>query len=157
MGGRIMSLQTDDTTPAVKGNPYVGPQAFRRGDRLYGRDRAAADLLDILVAERIVLLHSPSGAGKTSLIQARMLGLLEDENFDVLPVMRLNHEVPDGIAQEGGSVNRYVLSALLSLEESLPPDLQQPMTALADLTLADYLAQRPKGDGHPASTVLVLD
>ena len=61
------------TTARAHTNPYVGPQSFRRGDALYGRDREVADLLDLLIAERVVLLHSPSGAGKTSLIQARLL------------------------------------------------------------------------------------
>jgi hypothetical protein len=49
-------------------NPYVGPRAFQPGETLYGRDREVLELLDLVLAERIVL-HSPSGAGKTSLIR----------------------------------------------------------------------------------------
>ena len=67
------------TARRAASNPYVGPRSFRRGDALYGRDREIADLLDLLIAERIVLLHSPSGAGKTSLIQAGLIPLLEEE------------------------------------------------------------------------------
>jgi hypothetical protein len=44
-------------------NPYVGPRAFGSDDRLYGRDRETRELFDLLIAERIVLLHLPSGAG----------------------------------------------------------------------------------------------
>ena len=51
-------------------NPYVGPRSFQTGQKLYGRDRELRELASLLIAERIVLLHSPSGAGKSSLIQA---------------------------------------------------------------------------------------
>jgi ABC-type lipoprotein export system ATPase subunit len=54
-------------------NPFVGPRAFRRGEPLYGRDNEMLDLVDLLIAERVVLVYSPSGAGKTSLIQAALI------------------------------------------------------------------------------------
>lgn len=141
----------------VRSNPYVGPESFRRGDRIYGRDRAASELLDLLVAERIVLLHSPSGAGKTSLIQARMLALLEEDNFDVLPIVRLNHDVPPELADADPRVNRYVLSALSSLEEGLPKAAQTSISTLAGQTLAEYVARRPRAVDHPGSTVVIFD
>lgn len=163
-----MSVDVPASPATVTSNPYVGPESFRRGDRLYGRDRAAAELLDLLVAERIVLLHSPSGAGKTSLIQARMLSLLEEEDFAVLPVVRLNHELPPELADvaetdaaqrvaRGSTVNRYVLSALMSLEENLPEKEQTPSATLAGLTLAEYVAGRSRPAGRPGSTVIVID
>ena len=39
-----------------KKNPYVGPRAFRPDETLYGRDDESRALLDLLIAERIVLL-----------------------------------------------------------------------------------------------------
>ena len=63
------------------GNPYVGPRAFQYGERIYGRNREVLDLLDLLIAERITLLHSPSGAGKTSLVQAGLVPRLEREGL----------------------------------------------------------------------------
>ncbi|NJN16420.1 MAG: hypothetical protein HC822_09180 [Oscillochloris sp.] len=44
--------------------PFRGPRSFQIGDRLYGRDRETRDLLSTLIAERIVLLHSPSAPGR---------------------------------------------------------------------------------------------
>src|SRR5690606_12378736 len=73
-------------------NPYVGPRAFRAGERLYGRDHEVEELLDLLIAERIVLLHSPSGAGKTSLIQAALIPRIQEDGFQVLPVVRVSLE-----------------------------------------------------------------
>ena len=38
-------------------NPYVGPRAFKADEPLYGRERECRELTDLLIAERIVLLH----------------------------------------------------------------------------------------------------
>jgi WD40 repeat protein len=145
------------TTARSHKNPYIGPQSFGRGDALYGRDREVVDLLDLLIAERVVLLHSPSGAGKTSLIEARLHTLLEDEGFEVLPLIRLNHEVPPSLRDQEPPVNRYVLSALLSLEEGLPAELRRPVPELARTSLAHYVAQWPDLDNRPGNEVLIFD
>ncbi len=58
-------------------NPYPGPRAFQHGEALFGRERETAQLLDLLIAERVVLLYAPSGAGKTSLVQAALVPELE--------------------------------------------------------------------------------
>lgn len=63
-------------------NPYPGPRPFQRGERLYGREREITELFYLLSAERIVLLHSPSGAGKTSLVDAGLVPRLK-ARFDV--------------------------------------------------------------------------
>ena len=102
-------------------NPYVGPRSFQVGERIYGRKREANQLLNLIVAERIVLLHSPSGAGKTSLIQAALIPRLKKMRFLVLPVVRVNLDVADTLAK-GFECNRYVFSVLLSLEEDVPEE-----------------------------------
>ena len=138
-------------------NPYVGPRAFRTGETLHGRDPEVFDLDNLLVAERIVLMYSPSGAGKTSLIQAALIPQLESEGFKVLPVMRVNLEPPP-TPEFSGPVNRYILSLLLSLEEN--PESTQPqlsLNELAKMTLADYLDQRDSQSGDADSEVLILD
>jgi hypothetical protein len=119
------------------GNPYVGPRAFRSGELLFGRDRELRELLSMLIADRIVLLYSPSGAGKTSLIQARLIKALEEEDLRVLPILRVSAAPrPEDVAlcQE---TNRYLLGTLLSLD----PDRRIPVAELVQLTL-DGLLQR---------------
>src|SRR5579871_5613972 len=105
-------------------NPYVGPRSFRRDEALYGRNREVRELLDLLIAERIVLLYSPSGAGKTSLVQAALIPALERENFVVRPIMRVSRN-PEQDLPSGAHFNRYVLSALSDLEEALPKEQQK--------------------------------
>jgi WD40 repeat protein len=70
-------------------------------------------LIDLLIAERIVLFYSPSGAGKTSLLQARLIPRLSQRGFNVLPLIRVHRPT------EGPGFNRYVASALLSLDETV--------------------------------------
>lgn len=167
--------------PNTRPNPYVGPRAFDTGEKLYGRDRETRELLDHLIAERVVVVYSPSGAGKTSLIRAGLIPGLREEGFQVLPVARVSIELPyttDSISQDQpadnspnvtgvgpdiSKINRYVLSTLISLEENLPEDKQTPVDRLAGMTLGEYLAQRPSEkdttdqEGGPQSQVLVFD
>ena len=153
-----MNVGTPDVAaPRTAGNPYVGPRSFGRHEALYGRERESADLVDLLVAERVVLLHSPSGAGKTSLINARLIPLLEDDRFEVLPTIRLNHELPPNTALNGSPPNRYVLSTMLSIEEGLPPEHQRRTEEIVGLTLEQYLNEWPDLDGIPGNEVLIFD
>lgn len=70
--------------------PYVGPGPFGSEQRLFGRDAEIEELQWRLVADRIIVLYSPSGAGKTSLLTAKN-GLVAQlgERFHVLPVLRV--------------------------------------------------------------------
>jgi WD40 repeat protein len=137
-------------------NPYIGPRAFHIGERIYGREREANQLINLIIAERIVLFYSPSGAGKTSLIQATVIPRLLKMKFQVLPVARVNVN-PSDSAAENAERNRYVFSTLLSLEEELPAEQKVPGDRLAQLSLSDYLAQRPKLEGGPDIEVLIFD
>ncbi len=138
-------------------NPYVGPRAFQRGERLYGRQREVLELVDLLIAERIVLLYSPSGAGKTSLLQAALLPQMEEESFVVLPPMRLSMAPPQAGAGAARAGNPFVLSLLLSLEEGLPPDEQTPLPELAGMTLAGYMDRWQDSRDGREDVLLVLD
>lgn len=113
-------------------NPYVGPRSFVAGETLYGRDREAAELRDLLIAERIVLLYSPSGAGKTSLLQAKLLPAMAAAGFAVQPVIRPGGE------PSAASANRFVRASLDSLG-----------AGAAETSLAKFL-------GRPAGSELVV-
>lgn len=101
-------------------NLYVGPRPFKTGEKLYARERESTDLINLLLAERIVLLFSPSGGGKTSLIQAVVAPAMQEEGFEVLPVIRVSHASPRRAGASDG--NRYLASTRASLEQ---PDAEQ--------------------------------
>src|SRR4051794_25017556 len=127
--------------PAPPSEPYVGPRPVGQGEVLYGRDHELAALVDLVIAKRIVLLYSPSGAGKTSLVNAGVIPALEAEGFRVLPVIRVNQEPPPEDGQTAGTaaVDRYTLSALQSLEAGVPEAQRLPLSELSTLSLAGYL------------------
>ena len=74
-------------------NLFVGPRPISAEEKIFGRNDEIRRLTHLFLAERIVLLHSPSGAGKSSLIAAGFLPELADEtdnDFYVLPTVRLS-------------------------------------------------------------------
>src|SRR5262245_65449729 len=114
-----MATTGNEMTTHPAPNPYPGPRPFRSGEKLYGRDREITQLFYLLSAERIVVLHSPSGAGKSSLLNAGLVPRLRQERFDVWPTIRLSQPAADGR-------NRFVNSMTYSLEESLPVHRRRP-------------------------------
>jgi len=88
-------------------NPFAGPSPLSSANPIFGRDRELRELSYLLTSQRIVALHSPSGAGKSSLLNAR--GALLDRmkrNLEVFPVARVKSEAPAGVA------NRFVWSVI---------------------------------------------
>src|SRR5262249_21235915 len=77
--------------PALNHNPYVGPRPFSISDgaRYFGRESEANDLLYRVMAHPITMLYSMSGAGKTSLINARLIPDFQSERCRVLPSARV--------------------------------------------------------------------
>jgi hypothetical protein len=135
------------------GNPYVGPRAFRDGELLFGRDREVRELVSMLISDRIVLLYSPSGAGKTSLIQARLVQALEKEDLRVLPLLRVSAAPRPEDQALVGDVNRYLLGTFLSLD----PDRKIPAAELAELTLDSLLERLETEGGDDRPQVLIFD
>ncbi len=136
-------------------NPYPGPNPFQHGQTLYGRDQELRDLAELLKPERIVLLYSPSGAGKTSLIQAALIPALEaaKPKFRVLPPMRVGLERPP----EASRANRYLLSLLQSLEKDLPADQQMKPDDWVEPSLEWYLERHTQTGDRGEYVVLIFD
>ena len=131
---------TTITTVISRPNPYVGPRPYRAGETIYGRERETSELLDILIAERIVLLYSASGAGKSSLLNAAILPKMAEQGFQVLPIIRLNMEPPTNLSLNEG-FNRYVYSCIQSIEEGLPEEKRFSNEELVNLKFKNYLAK----------------
>ncbi|HYY59072.1 MAG TPA: hypothetical protein VE842_17210, partial [Pyrinomonadaceae bacterium] len=126
---------------ASKLEPFVGPRPFERQDEKYffGRDQVANELVSLIMACSSVVLYAQSGAGKTSLLKAKVLSVLEKKkDFDVLPVARVRSQddAGDGAVEPS---NVYVANALRDLSDnSLTPERR------ARMTFAEFLAGRPR-------------
>lgn len=139
---------------AIDTNPFVGPRALGPGEVIHGREREIRRLTHLLVAERIVLLYSPSGAGKTSLIEAGLIPKLRQRRFQVSPVIRVSH-LP---TEQAASQNRYLASTLQALEAGLRPDDQRPLADLLARGLEGYLRDWATQDHQgPGNEFLIFD
>jgi hypothetical protein len=134
-------------------NPWVGPREFRRGDTLPNRMREAREVTDRVVAERVVLLHSPSGAGKTSLIEAAVVRELVEEGF--VPTRRLRVNQPP---RKDVEENPYIHSLVTYLLSDCPDPEPVPRMNLQDAVRqwrATGAGASPAGEDAP--TVLIID
>lgn len=136
-------------------SPYVGPRPFRpeEGGKFYGRAREAHELAHHWQANPVTVLCGPSGVGKTSLIHAGVLPLLDPDFADVLPIGNVSHfaEVPAALAD---GRNPLVLAVL----SSWSPD--EPARDLADLTISSFLRRRPRRRdtyGDPLLTLVAIE
>jgi len=138
-------------------NPYVGPRPFeeREQRRFFGRDWEADELVSLVVAHPAVLLYAQSGAGKTSLLNAKLIPLLRDEEgLEVVPVARVRGEVPEEVQPEQIK-NLFVFNTLLGWVESEADPAQ-----LVGLSLSAFLKGRPRPkdeEGQPTLRVVIFD
>jgi len=139
--------------PGGRHNPWVGPRGFGRDDKLPNREREARELTDRIVADRVVLLHSPSGAGKTSLVEAAVVKELAEEGFVPTPRLRVNQP-----PREGADYNPYVHSLvtyLLSVPNGQEPPTQMNLREAVQQWRANQSASGKTDDD--LLTVLIID
>jgi hypothetical protein len=108
-------------------NPYVGPRAFEEADspNFFGREEETPQLISLVVARRVVLLHATSGAGKSSLLKASVVPQLRQrKHVKVLLSSRVGRDVPPGV-DRATVRNIYVFNTLLDVagEDAEPGDL----------------------------------
>jgi Flp pilus assembly protein TadD len=145
----------DRVSPGAVEQPYVGLRAFRREDdaKFFGRARESCEVSDLWQAGRLTVLYGPSGVGKTSLIQAGVLPLLDPGRTDVLPIGRVSHGSPFPSA----ALSRHNPHVFALLSSWSP--LETP-TRLAGLTISEFLRRRtPRQDpyGDPVLTLAAID
>jgi len=136
--------------------PYVGPRSFERKDQtiFYGRDKEARDLLSLIIANNVVLIYSPSGAGKTSLMNAKLIPLLKKEGFEVLPLARVRSMTTLQINPEKIS-NIYIFNSLMKWFER-----KYEVERLAEMSMVDFLNERDHkqdNDGLPLPRAIIFD
>ncbi len=123
----------------VDERPYVGFRPFRAedDDRFFGRSTEVRDLAARWRANRLTVLYGASGVGKTSLLMAGVIPLLDPGSAEVLPPGRVSHSSAFPLAALPEH-NPYTF-ALLS---SWSPD--ERATSLSGLAVPDFLRRRSK-------------
>lgn len=123
-------------------NPYVGPRTFQSAERhlFFGREKEAIDLARLAAIEQVVILYGNSGVGKSSLINARLIPVLQNEGFHVLPIGRVAGERPVSVSQTD---NLFLLNLKLRLDQS-----NRDPNRLVRLSLSNFLAHLTCPDGY---------
>jgi hypothetical protein len=101
-------------------NPFVGPRPIQQGEPLYGRDAEVRELYNRLQARR----HR-----RAALAVGRGQELARAGRADPAARRRRLRRVeadprqprPGGLGASPAGTNRYLLSAMISLEDELPP------------------------------------
>lgn len=114
-------------------NPYIGPRTFQRdeGHLFFGREREARDLIALVASERLVLFYAQSGAGKSSIVNTRLIPNLETKEYEVLPVSRVSGDATTGTVVD----NIFVYNLIRGLVQH-----KADTEILARLSLTQFLA-----------------
>jgi hypothetical protein len=131
-------------------SPYVGPQPFprERSADFFGREDEVNDLVRLLTdpAARVVALYSPSGAGKTSLLNTALRVALINGGYQVLPTARVG--VPTRTLTPSPGQNQYTFDAIAYMERE-----NEAVPHQGALSWARYLSLK----GVEPRSVLVID
>jgi YVTN family beta-propeller protein len=152
-------------------SPFVGPRPFKRDPEeqkiFFGRNYETEKIISLIYSHKLVLVYAQSGAGKTSIFNAKIVPLLEQKGLHVLPVARvglvsqvLNGSLSSYTAQVSSvdTANPYLLSAY----QSLVPDTDiDDNTLLRIESFSNFLnvfyPDRVNQRGKPIPKVCVFD
>lgn len=129
---------TVETIPnGLDWTPYVGLRSFgeEESDRFFGRYREANDIAALWQANRLTIVYGASGVGKTSLLRAGVVPLLEPSRNDVLPLGRVSHASAFPLAALPAH-NPYIFALLSSWSSGESP------TRLVGMTILEFLQRR---------------
>jgi tetratricopeptide (TPR) repeat protein len=130
--------------------PYPGMRPFQRldNDHFFGRRREANSLAKLWRANALTIATGPTGSGKTSLLQAGLLPLVDGGRAEVLPPGRVSHgsTFPAAALPEH---NPYTIALLGSWSP------EEPLSHLAGLTIRGFL--RRCAERHDGAILAVID
>ncbi len=134
------------------GGVYPGPRPFGRTDdgRFFGRTAEAAYLGERWAQNPLTFLSGPSGIGKTSLLTAGVLPLVEGGNVSVLPVGRLSCGARSPVAALRAH-NPFTLALLRSWSAA------EHATDLAGSTVDQFIRQHAERRDRSVSILAAID
>ena len=134
------------------GAAYPGTRPFERVDsgRFYGRTAEAAYLGEQWRRNKLTYMSGPAGIGKTSLLAAGVLRLVESGNVDLLPVggFARGSSFP---VRAAGDPTPYTLALLRSWSSP------EAVARLPRLTVDEFIARRAELRGPAVPVLAAID
>lgn len=132
--------------------PFVGHRTFEADDRdiFFGRERECAELTSVLSQTPIVVVHGPSGSGKSSLLRTALAPALADGAEVLAPAHVTGKAAFPHAALPDHNPHTLAVLAAWSPAES--------RSVLAQLSLTDFLTQRVQATkwSRPRSLVVAV-
>ena len=131
---------------------YPGPRPFERTDdgRFFGRTAKAAYIGQQWLENPLTFLYGPAGIGKTSLLTAGVLPLVEGGNVSLLPIGNLCCGARSPVAALRAH-NPYTLALLRSWSAA------ESATNLAGSTLGDFVRRHAGRRDQSVSILAAID
>ena len=128
-------------------DPYIGPRPFKRDiedqKRFFGRDDEADEIVSLILGHKLILIYAQSGAGKTSIFNAKVAPTLEKYGFQVLPTARVGiasdtksefdplvMNIKISSSSSSSSVAEVINSYMLNALQSLRPEIDSKLLFL---------------------------
>lgn len=131
-------------------NPFPGPQAYGRDDQafFFGREDEIEELTSLVLSSSTTLLYAPSGAGKSSLLQAGLAPHLEGQfDFVILPTVHLGTVARSGTSDD---VSNQFIRAVCEAINGEVDDGRLPLNSIATAASA-------RRRGSSRQVLLILD
>jgi tetratricopeptide (TPR) repeat protein len=121
-------------------DPFIGPTSFSNNiddqKRFFGRDYESNEIVSLILGHKLCLIYAQSGAGKTSIFNAKVTPILEKYKFEVLhptrvgiasdSIMTFNKKSDISFKDSSGnkkkSINFYMYNALKRLKPEVNGD-----------------------------------
>jgi hypothetical protein len=136
--------------PNTQYQPYPGQRPYGSADQssFYGREHEALEIAELWSAHQVTIVHGNAGVGKTSLIQAGLVSLLESSQADVLPLGRIiGGSHPPVLLDE----SRFASAFLSSLAAA------DVIGAASGISVTSFLRQRRQRRRSSTRTLLAID
>lgn len=118
-------------------SPFIGVRPFTTSEddrlRFSGRFFETQRIISYIYSHPVTLIYAPSGAGKTSLINAAVIPGIKKKKFEVFPATRVQNIVSSKNAPV--VKNQYIFNMLFRMSEDVDE--------VANETLASYLKKQP--------------
>jgi YVTN family beta-propeller protein len=134
-----LAIRTEQPITQGISEPFIGPRSFTliEKDIFFGRDAETQKIVSLILSNQEILIYAQSGAGKTSIINTKVLPELKTYEMQLLPTARVRGAIEHGEAH-ADIKNIYIFNTLQYLDPEIDTNVA------SDNKLTDFLSKYPK-------------